>query len=564
MGYDKTMMPEGGSSKASLQPGDMVGQYRVVRLLGRGGMGEVYEVEHQVLHRRYALKLLPPDFAARPGALARFQREAEVMANLEHENIVQVDDFGETDGRYWLRMELANGIGIEGQQICSLQEFADYKGGKIDQALLADILTHVLNGLQYAHSKGAIHRDLKPANILFTTDKNGESTFKIADFGLVRLTGEDWVRSQAQISVQQSMSMGHERTMQQEGSSTRSMLGIYEYMSPEQKRGEEADERSDIYAIGVIAYRLLTGRNIGPKLPSRIDKRLSPVWDELVERTLEENPRDRVESASAALALLVKSQEQPEQEGEARKRKEAETARRQGEGKDRKRTPKKVEPVAGKDWTSPATGMEFVWVDALKCWVGKYEVTNAEYRKKESGHDSKEYKGHSLNGPRQPVVYVNFDDAKEYAEWLTQRDQEKLAGMRYRVPGEDEWMAFAQCGDGRKYPWGDNWPPKSGQAGNYAGEETKAPFGWDGIGGYRDGHLVTCDVEESWANPWGLYGVGGNVWECCSEDKRGSSFGAWRGASWYRFSQDSLRCSFRRVGLGSFRFSFGFRLLLSR
>ena len=223
-------------------------------------------------------------------------------------------------------------------------------------------------------------------------------------------------------------------------------------------------------------------------------------------------------------------------------------------------------PVNGESWTSPTTGMEFVWIKALNMWVGKYEVTNGEYRKKESGHSSKEYKGHSLNGERQPVVYVNFDDAKAYAEWLTKRDRESgslPAGYRYRVPSDDEFMTFVQCGDGREYPWGNNWPPRSGQAGNYDDETTFDSSRVDR--GYRDGHLVACDVADSWGNPWGLYGVGGNVWECCAKSKSGSAFGAWRGASWNDLSQGILRCSFRSVSYGSIRvYYYGFRLVLSR
>jgi uncharacterized caspase-like protein len=223
-------------------------------------------------------------------------------------------------------------------------------------------------------------------------------------------------------------------------------------------------------------------------------------------------------------------------------------------------------PATGRNWTSPATGMEFVWVDALKIWVGKYEVTNSEYRRKESGHDSKSYENHSLNGERQPVVQVNFDDAKAYAAWLTERDKAQLGGMRYRVPSEQEYMTYAQCGDGREYPWGNNWPPRSGQAGNYADQTAKRSFsGWTIIDGYDDGHPVACDVEKSWANPWGLYGVGGNVWEACASDSSGGSFGAWRGASWYDLYLDLLRCEFRFVYRDSRRFyGLGFRLVLSR
>ena len=107
--------------------------------------------------------------------------------------------------------------------------------------------------------------------------------------------GEEWVRSQAQISVQQSVSLGEEATRvgQDEGASTQSLLGTYKYMSPEQKRGEEANERSDIYALGLMIYKLLTGRNLGMKKPSEIDRELVPDWDELTAMVLEENADDR-------------------------------------------------------------------------------------------------------------------------------------------------------------------------------------------------------------------------------------------------------------------------------
>ncbi|MFO7821328.1 MAG: SUMF1/EgtB/PvdO family nonheme iron enzyme [Lentisphaeria bacterium] len=218
-------------------------------------------------------------------------------------------------------------------------------------------------------------------------------------------------------------------------------------------------------------------------------------------------------------------------------------------------------PSEGAEWTSPTTGMEFVWIEALDCWVGKYEVTNEEYREKEPDHDSKDGEGHSLNGDRQPVVFVNYSDAQQYAKWLTEKDREVLGGAEYRLPTRDEWMTFAQCGDGREYPWGDNWPPPSGRAGNYSGQESA----WwkNKIDGYRDGHPVTCDVEKSWENPWGLYGVGGNVWECTSKSS-GGDFDAWRGASWGPYSRGALRCSYRLDDGASIRSrDGGFRLLLA-
>ena len=216
-------------------------------------------------------------------------------------------------------------------------------------------------------------------------------------------------------------------------------------------------------------------------------------------------------------------------------------------------------PAEGEMWASPATGMAFVWVPALKLWVGKYEVTNGEYRKKDPNHNSKDFKGYTLNEDRQPVVRVNFNDAKTYAEWLTERDLDGLDGLQYRVISEQKWQTCAQCGDGREYPWGNSMPPKYG---NYSDSASA----WENkIDGYTDGYAVTCLVEKSGANEWGLYGLGGNVWECCASDASDSSFGALRGASWYRNYPDYLRCATRNVIDGAYRSDdYGFRLVLSR
>jgi serine/threonine protein kinase len=296
----------------ALKPGDRLGQYTVVRLLGAGGMGEVYEVEHRTLELRYALKLLPDTLDWQGITLERFRREAKVMARLDHPHILKVDDFGETDDRYWLRMELAAGVGAcagSEKPVVSLQDLADAYGGKVPQSEWLPIVRQILEGLQYAHARGVIHRDLKPANILLTED-GGTICAKIADFGLVRLVGEDWVRSQAQLSVQRSMSMGDAPTVggaradEAEGASTRALLGTFEYMSPEQKRGEEADARSDLYAVGLMTYRLLTSRNLGMKTPSQIDPELAREWDAFVASALEEELSERMPDAASGLKLL--------------------------------------------------------------------------------------------------------------------------------------------------------------------------------------------------------------------------------------------------------------------
>lgn len=325
IGNDRTRQGTCGGHAYALKPGDTLGQYKIIKALGAGGMGEVYEVEHQVLGRRYALKLLPTFLDQQGVSLERFRREAKVMANLDHPNILKVDDFGDTEGRYWLRMELVEGIGIEQapspvasaaqgkdakvtKKVVSLQDLADVYGGKIPQEELLPIIREILEGLAYAHSHGAIHRDLKPSNILLMGAKGRDGArpatspapmVKIADFGLVKLVGEDWVRSQAQISVQKSMSIGEMNTgAASDGTSTRALLGTFEYMSPEQKRGLEADEKSDVYAVGLIIYRLLTGRSLGMKKPSEIDADILPAWDRLVSMAVEEERPERWKSAA--------------------------------------------------------------------------------------------------------------------------------------------------------------------------------------------------------------------------------------------------------------------------
>jgi len=175
------------------------------------------------------------------------------------------------------------------------------------------------------------------------------------------------------------------------------------------------------------------------------------------------------------------------------------------------------------------------------------------------GHNSKDFMGCSLNGERQPVVYVNFDDAKAYATWLTQRDQERLGGMRYRVISEQEWQTVAQCDDRREYPWGSSMPPRYG---NYS-DSVSVVRGR--VGDYTDGFAVTCPVERSGVNEWGVCGLGGNVWECCASDASGASIGASRGASWNCSDLCYIRCAHRNVTGGSPRNNIsGFRLALSR
>ncbi len=286
---------EGPSGGYTLATGGMFGCYRVIRPLGRGGMGEVYEVMHVEAGTRHALKLLSEELAADPASVRRFRQEAQVMSTLDHPHIVRVDDFGEEQGQYWLRMELIEAV--PGKQSMTLSDLAAAFGDKLPQADVAELLDQMLVGLSYAHGHGVVHRDLKPSNVM-VCEADGGFLVKITDFGLARAVGEEWLLSRAQQSFAQSVSIGEDRTMQPELETTgKALLGTYDYMSPEQRRGDEVDMRSDLYAVGMMAYRLLTGRQLGLRRPSEIDSSLCREWDAFITKALDENPAERFASA---------------------------------------------------------------------------------------------------------------------------------------------------------------------------------------------------------------------------------------------------------------------------
>jgi hypothetical protein len=233
----------------------------------------------------------------------------------------------------------------------------------------------------------------------------------------------------------------------------------------------------------------------------------------------------------------------------------AELDRREGVAAD------SIEP--GRNWTVPDLGMEFVWVKALDMWVGKYEVTNAEYRAFRPEHESPDSRDSRLNGDRQPVVYINFDDACNYAAWLIGRESgtgRLPKHLIYRLPTEAEWMVFAQCGGTRKYPWGNEWPPRYG---NFAGQE--AVVTKQRLTDYRDDWPGSCPVEQSGENEWGLFGVAGNAWEVTArEPAEKQSFSRWLGGAWGSGREETLRCTYRGDGGGNDRVStYGFRLALA-
>lgn len=192
------------------------------------------------------------------------------------------------------------------------------------------------------------------------------------------------------------------------------------------------------------------------------------------------------------------------------------------------------------------TTLALVWIEALKLWVGKYEVTNGQYRRFNASHLSYPWERHVLDDDDQPVVYVTWEQARQYCSWLTRRTRGQWPeGWRFRLPTEKEWETCARCGDSREFPWGSEWPPPNDW--NYRGEEgVWAPirlFSTDQvIRGHTDAFVVSGPVVKSGSNTWGVYGMGGNVWEWC-QDKYSDELKTRviRGGCWDNYQKDILR-----------------------
>lgn len=429
-------------------------------------MGEVYEGENIVSRRRYALKTLTRTAAATRGFAERFRNEASIISDLDHPGVVRVHHVGEADGFYCLTMDFIRGPGGAPH---TLED--ELEAGRPEEARVRTWSLDICCARGHAHERGVVHRNLKPSNVM--VDPKGR--IKMADFGLAKVVGTEFL----QRSIQRSLSF--------------SMAGEIEGL----RRTRPSAPRIAAVALALVAVtvagpyafracRTAQTRHAPADAPARIRQHVSPVRPEA----------RRHVNRSRSLPSTV--------------------------------------PEEGRDWTSPSTGMRFVWVSAMKIWVAKYETTNDEYRWLVPDLDSRDYQGMSLNGARQPVVQVTVDDARKFADWMPRRDREtgtlpeglhlRLPSEQewkvfarcgddreYRLPSEREWQLLAQCGDGREYPWGGPMPPSYG---NHADGSAMREFPkWTMIDGHDDGAAVACEVERNGKNDWGLYGVGGNVWK---------------------------------------------------
>jgi predicted Ser/Thr protein kinase len=390
---------------ARFVPGTMlVERYRIVGLLGKGGMGEVYRADDLKLGQPVALKFLPDHLLSDDAALARFHREVRVARQVSHKNVCRVYDIGELDGRHFLSMEF-----IKGEELSSLL----HRIGRLPGDKAIQIARQICAGLAAAHDVGVLHRDLKPSNVMI--DEHGNA--RILDFGLAGLTeefGDDEMRA-----------------------------GTPAYMAPEQIEGLEATVRSDIYSLGLVLYELFTGKRAfeasslneliklrrsetTPTTPTSIVKDLDPVIEKVIDRCTQKTPEQRPTSALQVAAAL------PGGDPIAAALAAGETP-----------SPEMVAAAPTEGALKPAIAVAllavFLGMLALCCWLTKY---SAVYRMTPLEQSPEVLRAHArdviskLGYADQPLDSADGVMLKDdYLRYITDHDQSRTRWNRLRTDG---------------------------------------------------------------------------------------------------------------------------------
>ncbi len=281
------------------------GTYKVVRLIGEGATGEVYLVEHIHIGRHEAIKVLKPEVAADARLASRFRREARAINRLRHPNIIGIYDFGRLpDGRLYLTMEHAAGETLD---------TVLKRAGRLDVVRTLYVLHQLASAIDHAHSHGVVHRDLKPHNLVLVEDKNRNDVIKILDFGLAKVLNPG--------------GPGDELTLRGE------IFGTAEYMAPERLGGGPDDPRSDLYAIGCIAFELLTGKppftgpqalvmaahmQSTPPALGRAFPGIPGMLDVMVQQLLAKDPAQRMQTGKQLVMALEQVPGYPRKAGPGR------------------------------------------------------------------------------------------------------------------------------------------------------------------------------------------------------------------------------------------------------
>ncbi len=472
------------SLRIEFKPGDCIDdRYVIENMIGKGGMGCVYKARDELLDEVVALKFIKPNYLRSPRAAQLFIKEAQLARRLRHENVVAVHDVSYTnEGLLFLSMEY-----LEGQSLRNMLRKLRIERRFLPIRIAIQFTLQILQALEYAH-RWVTHRDLKPENIMVVP---GEK-IKVLDFGLA-IAVEESINQVTQPSLTPSQNYPtslHNQpissTSHRSSSQEQTILGTYEYASPEQKKKWTTDARSDLYTVGLILYELLSLRSpldkYVPLMQARND--VSPSINEVLNKALAENREDRWQTARDFRLALEKSF------GDSYSEKTVNIIISS-------KTSHSVSTqnmafmeggyfLMGNNAVSEEAPEEEVYVEPF--WIDIYPVTVAEYKKyiEETGaplprfwHDP------MLNGPEQPIVGVTWFEANAYAQW---------AGKM--LPSEKEWEFTARGKENRKYPWG-NTPPDTIHANfnDYLGMPS----------------IVT--MHEEGKTPEGVYDLAGNVME---------------------------------------------------
>ncbi len=572
------------------RPGDLgrLGPYRVVRLLGEGGMGFVFRGEDDTLGRPVALKVMRPNMAAEmpqkererflKEARDRFLREGRAAAAVRSDHVITIYQVGEANGVPFLAMEF-----LEGQTLADwLKAWRQPTPKPASTAMILTVARHLLRGLAAAHARGLIHRDIKPPNLWL---ESGDNRLKLLDFGLAR--------------------NGPTSELTQSGA----ILGTAAYMAPEQARGKRIDPRTDLFSVGVVLHELLAGQSpfrresynetlialvMDPAPPAASFGDIPPTLAALIDRLLEKLPDDRPASAAEALAAITRIEEELRGQGTTPAEGAAKPVQPPAKppppppplGSQVPIRPASVAappPPSGKRGPQPgeerrvaiAGGLEmvFCWVPpgtaqlgspkaeqeavAMQLgnreewlaaeseakrgvytskgfWLGKYPVTQAEWHAvtgespsyfRAGAGGAAQVKG--LDTTRFPVETVSWDMCRDFLKRL---NAGATGGVVFGLPHEDQWEYACRGGRGNDQPfyWGAEL---NGTQANIDGNN---PFGTAVKG---DSLQRPCPVEFANrgnypAHPWGLVHTIGNVWEWCENAYDLANSRVLRGGAW--------------------------------
>ena len=496
-------------------------RFRLVRKLGRGGMGEVWLADDTLLEQPVALKMLRPELMGDAKSIAALRKEVLIARDLQHPNIVRIHDIHREGELYFISMEYVDGH--------SLADALAHRGKPFTLDELQPLLKAAAKAIDYAHTKNVLHRDIKPANFLLGND----GTVKLTDFGIARAAKDTITRVTGEATS-----------------------GTLLYMSPEQLLGEtdKIGPRSDVYSFAVTVYELLSGEppfhtgkidlQILTKTPGRIAGLIECENDGLA-RGLAKETSDRPATGVELLRALFGAP--PAGVARAEPVTRATPSRSPGDA----RTFAGIEMV----WIPPGTFSmgsptsesghrddetqhEVTLTQGF--WMGKYQVTQSQWEAVMGSNPSQ------LKGGDHPVEQVSWDDCQTFLENLSARGD-----GTFRLPTEAEWEYACRAGTSEAYSFGND-PGQLGSYGWYLDNSVRVthPGGllntvrkiWDSTEGRG-----TQPVGQLSPNAWGLHDMHGNVWEWCADwygaypsgpvtDSKGPATGEFRvlrGGSWH-------------------------------